>query len=304
VFFVVAETGSVTAAAGRLYLTQPAVSAALKRLRVAVGAPLFAREGRGLVLTARGEHLLRAGRPHLEALLGVALAPAAFDLRSCDRTLRIGASDMSEEWLLPPLLRALRAEAPLLRLVILPVQFRTVGDALTSRRVDVAVSVADDMPADIRRSDLFHGGFRCLFDPRHTRLGRAPTLARYLAQEHIIVSYNGDLAGVVEDTLQVQRKVRLAIATFHAVGAAVDGTSLVATVPEHVARATLARRPALRDAKPPFNLEGVPMEMLWRAALEDDPAVAFLRDQIVRIARTTSDGRASSRVSPPRPRTP
>ena len=54
VFVVVAETGSATAAASRLYLTQPAISAALKRLAAAVGAPLFAREGRGLALTARG----------------------------------------------------------------------------------------------------------------------------------------------------------------------------------------------------------------------------------------------------------
>ena len=69
VFAVVAETGSVTQAAGRLYLTQPAVSAALRRLHDAVGAPLFARLGRGLVLTARGERLLAQARPHLQALV-------------------------------------------------------------------------------------------------------------------------------------------------------------------------------------------------------------------------------------------
>ncbi|MCA9590622.1 MAG: LysR family transcriptional regulator, partial [Myxococcales bacterium] len=46
VFVVVAEAGSVTVAASRLYLTQPAISSALKRLAVAVGAPLFARQGR------------------------------------------------------------------------------------------------------------------------------------------------------------------------------------------------------------------------------------------------------------------
>ena len=53
VFAVVAEAGSVTAAASRLYLTQPAVSAALRRLTTAVGAPLFVRQGRGLALTSR-----------------------------------------------------------------------------------------------------------------------------------------------------------------------------------------------------------------------------------------------------------
>jgi len=67
VFVVVAEAGGVTAAAARLYLTQPAVSAALKRLRQAVGAPLLARRGRGLVLTPRGQRLLECARPHLPA---------------------------------------------------------------------------------------------------------------------------------------------------------------------------------------------------------------------------------------------
>src|SRR5512147_574694 len=79
VFLVVAEAGSVTEAASRLYLTQPAVSAALRRLAAAVGAPLFARTGRGLSLTARGQRLLATARPHLAALVTAALSPATFD---------------------------------------------------------------------------------------------------------------------------------------------------------------------------------------------------------------------------------
>ncbi len=64
VFAVVAESGSVTEAASRLYLTQPAVSAALRRLTVAVGTPLFVRSGRGLVLTSRGRQLHAGMQPH------------------------------------------------------------------------------------------------------------------------------------------------------------------------------------------------------------------------------------------------
>src|SRR6187200_62660 len=79
VFAVVAEAGSVTEAASRLYLTQPAVSAALRRLQTAVGAPLFVRQGRGLVLTARGNQLRQSVQPHLQALVDAALAPAKFD---------------------------------------------------------------------------------------------------------------------------------------------------------------------------------------------------------------------------------
>src|SRR5512147_1871617 len=86
VFVVVAEAGSVTGAAARLYLTQPAVSAALRRLTEAVGAPLFVRAGRGLALTARGRRMFAAARPHLAALLEAAFEPAKFDPRTSDRT--------------------------------------------------------------------------------------------------------------------------------------------------------------------------------------------------------------------------
>src|SRR4051794_12179305 len=85
VFAVVAESGSVTQAAALLYLTQPAVSAALRRLQSSVGAPLFARQGRGLVLTDRGERLLSVTRPHLRALVDAALSPPAFDPKTSDR---------------------------------------------------------------------------------------------------------------------------------------------------------------------------------------------------------------------------
>jgi LysR family transcriptional activator of mexEF-oprN operon len=290
VFVVVAEAGSVTAAAGRLYLTQPAVSAALRRLATAVGAPLFARAGRGLTLTARGQRLLRSARPHLEALVAAALSPEVFDPKTTERTVRLGVSDAGDAWLLPPLLRALGREAPRLRLVVVSVQFRTIAEALASSRVDLAVTVADDLPVGTARRTLYHGGFVCLFDPRHARLGKRPTLERYLAHEHVVVSYNDDLRGIVEDMLGVKRRVRVSLATFHSVGAVVDGTSLVATVPAMAAKAITSLRPHLRTAPVPLSLSGAPMELVWRSAVDDDDAVRLVRDLVVRIAEAASRG--------------
>lgn len=292
VFVLVAETGSVTEAAARLYLTQPAVSAALKRLRTAVNGALFAREGRRLVLTARGQRLFSTARPHLEALLAAALSPAAFDPKTSERTVRLGLSDASESWLLAPLLRVLAREAPRMRLVVLPVQFRTVGEAIGRSRIDLAITVADELPAGTERRPLFAGGFVCVFDPRHVQLGRAPSLARYLAHEHVIVSYNGDLRGVVEDALGVQRTVRVSVPTFHSVGAIVDGSALLATVPEIVARDIIALRPHLRTVRAPVPLDGTPTELVWRSAVSDDEAIRFVMDHLVRIAGARAPRRA------------
>src|SRR5580700_2578964 len=127
VFALVAETGSVTAAASRLYLTQPAVSSALRRLTDVVGAPLFARSGRGLSLTSRGERLRDGLQPHLQHIIDAALDPPTFDPKTSERVLRVGLNDSAELWLLPRLLRVLEQEAPKMRVVALRVQFRTVA---------------------------------------------------------------------------------------------------------------------------------------------------------------------------------
>jgi len=288
VFVVVAEAGSVTEAASRLYLTQPAVSAALKRLTSTVGAPLFVRAGRGLALTTRGQRLFAAARPHLQALVEAAVSPATFDPKTSERTVRLGLADTHEAWLLPPLLRILAEEAPNMRLVVLPVQFRTIAEALSSSAVDLAVTVADDLPADTRRLPLYTGGFVCLFDPRHARPGKRLTLERYLAHEHVIVSYNGDLRGIVEDMFGVQRRVRVSVPTFHSIGALVEGSALLATVPCVVAREITSLRPSLRTTALPLALKGSAMELLWRSTVEDDEAIRFVRDLLIHVAKTVN----------------
>ncbi len=293
VFVVVAESGSVTAAAQRLYLTQPAVSSALKRLATSLGSPLFTRVGRGLSLTARGDRLLASARPHLDALVEAALSPAAFDPKSSDRTIRLGLSDTSESWLMPALLAKLDTRAPHMRVIVLPVQFRNVAQALTSASVDLALSVADELPAGIDREPLFSGGFSCVFDPRKLSLRGPLTVRKYLEQEHVIVSYNGDLRGVVEDALGLARRVRVSVPSFQAVGALIEGSRLVATVPELVAREIRRTRPHLALLPPPFTVGRHPIELLSRAATRDDPAISFMRDNLREVVRQTSPSRPS-----------
>lgn len=285
VFVVVASAGSVTRAAAQLYLTQPAISAAMRRLATAVGTPLFSRSGRGLVLTPRGERLFAEVLPHLSAMVDAALSPPEFDAKSSTRTLRLGLSDAMEVWLLPRLLRTLEQLAPQMRLVSLPVQFRTVAQAFTDRAIDLAVAVADELPRSVRRQTLFQAGFVCLFDPRRARLARRLTEREYFAHEHIVVSYNGDLRGIVEDLLHQQRRVRCSVSSFSHVGAVVSGSALLATVPMVVARHTLELYPQLETRTLPFVLEGTPTELLWPAAGDQDPASVFMREQVGQLCR-------------------
>jgi LysR family transcriptional activator of mexEF-oprN operon len=291
VFAAVAETGGVTEAAKRLYLTQSAVSAALRRLTTAVGAPLFLRSGRGIALTNRGERLRDGLDVHLGPLVEAALAPATFDPATAERTLRLGLSDSAELWGLPPLLRALEREAPRLRIVAVPVQFRTVGAELASG-LAAAITVADELPATIRRERLFYGGFTCLYDPRRVKL-RTLTEAEYFAHDHVVVSYNGDLRGIVEDLYGKARKVRCSVSSFANIGAIVDGTAMLATIPELVAVKILATQPHLetRPLPPTLKIEGSHAELLWPAVTDDDEPCKFVRAKIREIAKAVAGTR-------------
>jgi LysR family transcriptional activator of mexEF-oprN operon len=300
VLVAVADTGSVTAAAAQLYLTQPAISAALRRLSASVGAQLLARHGRGVVLTERGALLVADVRPHLEAMIQVALEPPRFDPRTSDRIVRIGLADAADEWLLPPLLRLLEREAPRLRLICLPVQFRTVAEALATRRVDLAVTVADELPASILRQPPSRGGFVCLFDPRFAALGSRPTERAYFAHEHVIVSYNGDLRGIIEDSFGRERRVRCSVASFSCIGAIVEGGPLVATVPEIVAFPIVRQRPQLRTAPLPFDGLWGGMDLLWPAALDADVAGRLVREALARVANEMASPSGKRKPTPRR----
>jgi LysR family transcriptional activator of mexEF-oprN operon len=300
ILVAVADTGSVTAAAARLYVTQSAVSAALRRLRSAIGDSIVSRHGRGVVLTERGARLVADARPHLEAIVQAALLPAVFNPKTSERVLRLGLADAVDEWLLPPLLRLLESEAPRMRLVCSPVQFRTVNEALSARRVDLAVTVADELPASIARRTLVLSHHVCVFDPRFVRLAASPSERAYLAQDHVVVSYNADLRGVIEDAFGRERRVRCSVASFASIGAIVDGGRLVATVPIILARQIVRDRPHLRMSSLPFAHEPGSIDLLWPTALDVDPGCRFLREAIIRIADASAlpDGARGASESP------
>lgn len=291
VFVVVAEEGSLTRAASRLYVTQPAISASIRRLTTFLEADLFTRQGHGLVLTARGTALLEAARLHLRPLVAAALDVPAFDPTQSAATVRIGLAGFLEAVLLPRLLARLRATAPQMQLVVLRLQFHSVAEMLLSGKVDLAVSVADELPRSIQRRNISPGDgkshrYVCLFDPRFAKLSRPLTERSYFAQSHVAVSYAGDARGIVEDTLGKARNVRVSVPEFSFVPDLVDGSNLVATVSEIYARHVIRTRPHLRALPLPFELERSELELLWSRVTENDAPSRFVRELVAEVAMT------------------
>jgi LysR family transcriptional regulator, mexEF-oprN operon transcriptional activator len=290
-FVTVAEERSVTRAASRLYVTQPAVSASLRRLTEVVGTDLFVRQGRGLTLTRRGEQLFSVARHHLTQLTEATIKPSAFEPSTSQAVIRLGLSDGSGSVILPRLQAMLRQSAPNMRLVVVDVQFRTIEGALLDGNLTAAVCVADPLPKSILREPLDHGGHVGIYDSRHGKHPRTISEARYFACEHVIVSYAGDLRGIIEDTFGKTRNIRISVPSFNYLAEALNGTPLFATIPVRFADYLVATYPFLRTTELPFTFPATSLDLLWTRATDDDPAAAFIRD----LLRRTLPVRSSKR---------
>src|SRR5436190_10378958 len=159
---------SVTRAARRMGLSQPAMSHVLSRLRVTFDDELFLRRGTAMFPTPRAEALAVPIQQAL-ALVTEAVAPARpFDPATATRTFRIGSADFSQIVLLPELMRRLAREAPSIDIVVLP----TVGDLcapLTNAELDVGLALVPppNTPVTIHHEPLFEMGFACVMASNH-----------------------------------------------------------------------------------------------------------------------------------------
>jgi LysR family transcriptional regulator, mexEF-oprN operon transcriptional activator len=115
---------------------------------------------------------------------------------------------------------------------------------------------------------------------------RTLTEAEYFARDHLIVSYNGDLRGIVEDLFDKTRKIRCSVSSFANLGALVDGTAMLATISAFVATQIRVTRPHLKTKPLPFPIKGSHTELLWPNATDDDEPCNFVRTKIRAVAKT------------------
>jgi DNA-binding transcriptional LysR family regulator len=132
-FLALARTGSVRGAAAALVVTEPAVSAAVGALQRSVGVELVTRRGRGVALTPAGETLAR----YAAELVGLR-DQALREVRAA-RTLRLAAVTTAGEYVVPPLLKAFRAERPDVEVSLEVGNRSVVVERLLRREVDVAI---------------------------------------------------------------------------------------------------------------------------------------------------------------------
>jgi DNA-binding transcriptional LysR family regulator len=285
VFEAVLREGGVTPAAGRLGLTQPAVSNALSRLRRAFGDPLFVRTPSGMDATPFARELAEPVRQAL-ALLESALAHGpGFDPGTSTRAFRFYMSDLGQIEFLPPLVERVQHAAPGVRLEAVAADLEHIADALGAGTLDLAVGFLPALGPPVARRTLFRDPYLCLMRADHPAIGTKLTRKQFVEASHVLVTYRGGGHRVIEEALEragVARRIALRVPHFTVVPMVLERTDLVLTLPARVAR-LFERRGKFKALPPPVPMPAAEVAVHWHERFEADPGNRWLRDQVVEL---------------------
>ena len=159
----VVDTGSITAAAQRLGVTQSAVSHLLDKLRGITGDALFTKSGRGIVATARALVLAERARELLADLERFAQSET-FEPARWQTTFTIAANDFQRDALLPALMQRLREQAPGVTLRVIASDVPT-PEMLRQQQCQLIISPRPPEGTDIVQKRLFSDRYRVFYDP-------------------------------------------------------------------------------------------------------------------------------------------
>lgn len=285
---VLIDERSVTAAAKRLGIGQPAMSNALSRLREMFEDPLLIRTPAGMLPTPRALALVEPVSRILAELRDQVFAEQTFRPETDTRTFRIGVSDQTEAALMRDVLREFQHRAPGIHIVARSVEMRLAAELLLQGSIDVAIGYFPASEQDIETLVLYRESFVCLFDSQACGLPGPLSLDDYTALPHILVSLRGDPFGHIDEKLQalgLKRTVLYTTPHFLAVPFLLHGFRAVSALPRHLAE-NCAEAAGLTICPLPLSSEGYDVRMVWHRRTSADPAQAWFRTLIADVGQT------------------
>ncbi len=284
---------SVSRAAVRLHLSQPATSALLARLRDLFGDPLLLRSARGMLPTPRALELLGPVKQVLDEIDAIIRPRIAFDPDSAEHTFTLSASDYVEYALLPALVDYLERKAPRVRLAVRPLELQTVAKQMEIGEVDLCITGLLNAPAGMHETTLYTERIVCVVRRNHPGVGEKLTLDMFCSLEHIMVSVQGSGFSARTDealaALGRRRHARLAVPHFLLVPEIVARSDMISALPERLA---LGYANKLRILEPPIELAGFTVGQVWHERNQREPAQIWLREVVLKLAQKGMQGRS------------
>jgi DNA-binding transcriptional LysR family regulator len=291
VFDVVMTERSVTRAAERLAMTQPAVSNALRRLREATREELFTPSSTGVTPTRQAEALWPSVRAALGGLREV-FEPQGFDPKQDARSFTLAMADATAAVIVPALVRALDVAQAKVDLRFTPLATRDPRALLERGDADLALGFFPELPAmlaaeagssSMQLEPLWGCEYVCVMRRDHPLAAQSTlTLDAFCAAQHLRVSFAGRPRGFVDAALQRlgrKRRVMITVNQFHSAACVVRQSDLLTVLPRSFVPATgFASELSCRTL--PIELPGIDVALLWHRRHEHDAAQRWLRDTL------------------------
>jgi len=286
----------VTRAGQRIGLSQPAVSAALSRLRAIFRDDLFVRSGREMLPTPRA---LALAEPVGDALRRVEAALAdgtQFDAATARRDFTVRGADYVSYLLIAPLMATLIQAAPGIAIRCVDAQTGSVPQLLENGRIDFAVEVMHQLDDPVRSQLLLQERYVVIVAAEHPDIGAGGAagsqetfdLDLYCRLPHVLHSFVGGTTGNVDAALAAvdrQRHVGLSLPHFFSIARAVADSRMIATFPERLA-VRIAPILGLRIYQVPVDLAPISLAVIWHRRNDRDPAYIWFRRQLMNAAQS------------------
>jgi DNA-binding transcriptional LysR family regulator len=291
------EEGSVSAAADRLDLSQPAMSHALARLRKRFGDPLFVKTRAGMRPTPTAERIGLVSRKVLTLVREEILEVGAFDPATTTRTFTLGLSDMAATILLGQITEHFASSAPLARLRVVSVREKDIALQLEEGLVDLIVGTYAVKTPSVMQQALFEATeYVCIARTGHPSIRTRLSLDQFVATPHVIAAQNTEANDFIEKALRskgLSRRVAVEVPSLLPLPKVVADTDYVALVPG--ALATLSQKVTpLRILEPPIKPPAPVIKQYWHQRYKADTGVTWLRNMLLGLWRRNSRPRSRS----------
>ncbi len=284
-FDVLISECSVSRAAQKMSVTQPAASHALKRLRYMLKDELLFRGSRGMQPTPRALSLHPLVQSVLANVHSILSSTIAFDPARTQRTFRLSMSDAMSVEALPQIVQRIRREAPQVDLVISASGPQESCQNIADDKIDLAIGVYPHVPKTLLSRELYRDTLICVADKRNKKLknGRLD-LKSYLESPHVTVAPNRDTGIQLDeilDSMGIPRRIVAAVPRYLSVPALIRGTDLVA----HTRRRLLSVFRTTADlvvfpVPLPMKIPDLEFIEIWHERYDRDPGHRWLRDLV------------------------
>lgn len=288
VFEAVYAERSISKAAAKLNLSQPAVSNALARLRETVGDPLFQRQGNGMVPTPRAKILRDPVRQALDLLERGFRTDEEFDFTHSRREFVIAVEDYGETVVIPRFIDWMTEAAPDIQIRIVPESSAALTTEMREGSVDLALDYFALQGQGFHSECVLTENLVSLSRIDHPAISEMLSLETFLELRHVVITPRRKSQPMIDLALAkrgLKRHIAMTVPHFLSMPAVVQSSNLICTLPRRMAY-LYADHFRVKAYTVPIRTPPFPAYLIWHESLDHDPGHRWLRNHLIALCRS------------------